>query len=220
MAVSHTFSSTCSPYGCSELPWRTSGGPKRFLTYYLLTGLGAALCHYAIVYFELRPALVFLDDYIANPSLDKLHLLSQSEFFNIYGSSELIDHYNMFTDEFNRTYAMDASEGIRMSVEYMQQFKTDILNAPVVVGASGAVFGLLLAYGMIFPDSIIYIYFALPIKAKYFVILYGLIELFSGIANRPGDNVAHFAHLGGLITGLLLILYWRKTGRRRRYPFE
>ncbi|MFM7727902.1 MAG: rhomboid family intramembrane serine protease, partial [Flavobacteriales bacterium] len=195
-------------------------GPKRFLTYYLLTGLGAALCHYAIVYFELQPALVFLDDYIAAPSVDKLHLLSQSDFFNIYGSSELIQHYNAFTEEFNQTYAVNASEAMKMSVDYMQQFKADILNAPVVVGASGAVFGLLLAYGMIFPDSIIYIYFALPIKAKYFVILYGLIELFSGIANRPGDNVAHFAHLGGLVTGLLLILYWRGRNRRRRYPFS
>ncbi len=87
--------------------------------------------------------------------------------------------------------------------------RTEILNAPVVVGASGAVFGLLLAYGMMFPNSLLYVYFAIPIKAKYFVIIYGLIELFSGVANVQGDNVAHFAHLGGLLFGLILILFWR-----------
>ena len=86
---------------------------------------------------------------------------------------------------------------------------------PLVVGASGCVFGLLLAYGMLFPNNVIYIYFALPIKAKYFVILYGAIELFSGIANVRGDNVAHFAHLGGLITGFLLIQFWRNQNRRK-----
>ena len=78
------------------------------------------------------------------------------------------------------------------------------------VGASGAVFGILLAFGMFFPNSYIYLFFAIPVKAKYFVIAYGLMELFSGLANRPGNNVAHFAHLGGMIFGFLLIRYWRK----------
>ena len=76
------------------------------------------------------------------------------------------------------------------------------------VGASGAVYGILLAFGMMWPDSRIYIYFAIPIKAKYFVIIYGLIELFSGFSSV--DNVAHFAHVGGMLWGLLLILYWRR----------
>lgn len=83
----------------------------------------------------------------------------------------------------------------------------------VTVGASGAVFGLLLAYGMMFPNEKIYLYFAIPIKAKYFIVIYGLIELFMGVANFSGDNVAHFAHLGGLVFGLILMLYWRKKGR-------
>ena len=97
----------------------------------------------------------------------------------------------------------------------MSQFKADILNAPVVVGASGSVFGLLLAYGMLFPNNLLFMLFLpIPIKAKYFVIIYGAIELFSGIAQIPGDNVAHFAHLGGLFTGLLLILFWRRNKPR------
>jgi membrane associated rhomboid family serine protease len=80
------------------------------------------------------------------------------------------------------------------------------------VGASGAVFGILLAFGMFFPNSYIYLFFAIPVKAKYFVIAYGAIELFFGFANRPGDNVAHFAHLGGMVFGFLLIKYWRRRG--------
>ncbi|MFM8431668.1 MAG: rhomboid family intramembrane serine protease [Bacteroidota bacterium] len=195
-------------------------GPKRFLTYYIITGLGAALCHYAIVYVEMQPTIEYINNYVKYPSLEKLNDLSSSGILNKYGTQALIDHYNEFSEEFNALYKSDPKEAIRMSVGYMEMFRADILNAPVVVGASGAVFGLLLAYGMIFPNSIIYIYFAIPIKAKYFVILYGLIELFSGVANVKGDEVAHFAHLGGLVTGLLLILLWRNRNRRNHNPFE
>lgn len=84
------------------------------------------------------------------------------------------------------------------------------LNAMNTVGASGAIYGLLLAFGMMFPDSRIYLYFLLPIKAKWFVIGYAVLELISGLGG--GDNVAHFAHLGGMLFGLILILYWRKNG--------
>lgn len=81
------------------------------------------------------------------------------------------------------------------------------------IGASGAVFGLLLAFGMLFPNAPIYIMFIpIPIKAKYMVIGYGLLEFFFGVANRMGDNVAHFAHLGGMLFGIILILYWKKKG--------
>ena len=85
-----------------------------------------------------------------------------------------------------------------------------ILNTWNTVGASGAIYGLLLAFGMMFPNAMIYLYFLLPIKAKWFVIGYAVIELFSGLTG--GGNVAHFAHLGGMLFGLALILYWRKKG--------
>jgi len=80
-----------------------------------------------------------------------------------------------------------------------------------VVGASGSVFGLLLAYGMSFPNQVIYLNFLFPIKAKYFVIIYGLIEFVGGVQNSAGDNVAHFAHLGGMLFGFILIKYWKKN---------
>ena len=77
------------------------------------------------------------------------------------------------------------------------------------VGASGSVFGLLLAFGMMFPDSKIYVYFLVPIKAKWFVIIYGAIELMYGISGAQ-TGIAHFAHLGGMLFGFFLIRYWKK----------
>lgn len=87
---------------------------------------------------------------------------------------------------------------------------SEYLNMLTTVGASGAVYGILLAFGMMFPNSTLYIYFAIPIKAKWFVLIYGIIELFSGFTSV--DNVAHFAHIGGMLFGLILILYWKKKG--------
>lgn len=80
------------------------------------------------------------------------------------------------------------------------------------VGASGAVFGILLAFGMLFPNSQIMLLIPpIPIKAKYFVAIYGAIELYMGISNNPADNVAHFAHLGGMLFGYFLIKYWKNN---------
>ena len=83
------------------------------------------------------------------------------------------------------------------------------------IGASGAVFGILLAFGMLFPNIPLYIIpFPFPIKAKWLVILYGVSELFFGLAYLPGDNVAHFAHLGGMFFGIFVILYWKKKDKK------
>jgi membrane associated rhomboid family serine protease len=144
-------------------------GGKRFLIYYIITGLGAALVHYLVLYFT-----------------EVLPMINKIESYHALGALTDIDAY-----------------------------KTTFYNSlPPVVGASGAVFGLLLAFGMLFPEQIIYLYFAIPIKAKYFVILYGLIELFTGIYNSSADNVAHFAHLGGMLFGFGLIKYWKQKGHR------
>ena len=85
------------------------------------------------------------------------------------------------------------------------------------IGASGAVFGILLAFGWLFPEEKLWVFFFLPMRARTFVILYAVIELFAGLGSVAGisaDNVAHFAHLGGLIFGYLLILYWKKNDWR------
>ena len=90
--------------------------------------------------------------------------------------------------------------------------RSAFLNLYITIGASGSVFGILLAYGMLFPNVPLYLMFIpIPIKAKYFVVFYGLAELFMGVSNFGGDNVAHFAHLGGMLFGFILIKYWRKN---------
>jgi membrane associated rhomboid family serine protease len=85
------------------------------------------------------------------------------------------------------------------------------------VGASGAIFGCLAAFGYLFPNSLIYVYFMIPMKAKWFVLIYGALELWLGFRNSAGDNVAHFAHLGGAVTGIILVLIWNKTKRKTLY---
>ena len=83
------------------------------------------------------------------------------------------------------------------------------LNTPTI-GASGAVFGVLLGFGMLFPNTQLMLLFPpIPIKAKYFVIFYGVLELFLALS-QPGSNIAHVAHLGGMIFGFILIKYWGK----------
>lgn len=106
------------------------------------------------------------------------------------------------------TSTLQGYDSVRISATQVVS-TAEYLNMLTTVGASGAIYGILLAFGMTWPNSRIYIYFAIPIKAKWFVIFYGLIELFSGITSSD-DGVAHFAHLGGMIFGLILILYWRK----------
>ncbi len=105
--------------------------------------------------------------------------------------------------------AMVLSEGKQYADATMKNLQM-ILNIPTV-GASGAIFGVLLAFGVLFPNTQLMLLFPpIPIKAKYFVLGYGAIELYMAVA-QPGSNIAHAAHLGGMLFGYLLIRYWRKT---------
>jgi len=183
-------------------------GPRKFLIYYIITGIGAAITHYVVFYFEISPVLSAINDYLNSPSPEKLNIFLNSGYFKIT-SVEVQDSFHLFRNEYNDLLTTNPSKALQLSLDFISEYKVDFLNAPVVVGASGAVFGILLAFGMIFPNALIYIYFAIPIKAKYFVILYGAIELFSGVFNT-GSNVAHFAHLGGMVFGYFLLLFWKK----------
>lgn len=99
------------------------------------------------------------------------------------------------------------ASGDQHILEAISLFKSQI----VTVGASGAVFGLLLGFAFMFPNMPLYLFFIpVPIKAKWMVLGYGVIEFFLGVAGR--DTIAHFAHLGGLLFGLILLLYWKKKG--------
>ncbi len=159
-------------------------GPKRFLFYYLLCGMGAGLIQEAVVgiqYLNARGGLP----------------IEAVEYIYAEGARSLDMGMN-FTDP-----AM-----ARLNLA---------LNS-YTVGASGAVYAILLGFGMMFPNQRLFIFpLPLPIKAKYFVIGYAVIELWSGIANNPYDNTAHFAHLGGMIFGFFLILYWRNKNKNNGY---
>lgn len=125
--------------------------------------------------------------------------------------------------EVDRIMATGMTEGVPVgngivlqNVGELTQFADKIYNSHITVGASGSIFALLLAFGMIFPNVPVYIFFIpIPIKAKYMVIGYSIIELFMGVKDFSFDNVAHFAHLGGMLFGLILLLFWRYQGKKR-----
>lgn len=145
-------------------------GPKRYLLFYFVCGIGAGLCQELVQYV----------DYV----------------------SQGLAQYSEFTD---------GTSKVPMSV---------FLNSWTTVGASGAIYGILLGFGMSFPNErILLLIPPMPIKAKYLVIGYAVIELLSGFG-ISNSNVAHFAHLGGMLFGLILILYWRKDARRKAYGFS
>ncbi len=188
-------------------------GPKRFLIYYFVTGIGAALVHYLVVYFEINPTVTLLNQIIADPSVPSIfnfissHTLQISQY-----SGEIYIQMQKFEDAL-KTLATnpDNRQAMQTAVNFLIDYREHYLSLPNVIGASGAVFGILLAFGMIFPNTLIFIYFLFPLKAKYFVIIYGAIELFYGLSGS-GSNIAHFAHLGGMIFGFFLIRYWKKKG--------
>jgi len=104
---------------------------------------------------------------------------------------------------------IDSTTDIAFKAKLIEQ-KFEYLNRSVVVGASGALYGLLAAYGVLFPNMEMRIYMFIPIKAKWMVLLYGGAELFLGMNPQAGDNVGHFGHLGGLLVGIVLIYTWRR----------
>ena len=158
-------------------------GPKRFLSYYMITGIGAGLINILVAYIRIKSAEANLD-----PALVSM----------VYNDmAEILKEGKLYLE----------SDAKNLSI------MISAINT-TTVGASGAVFGILLAFGMLFPNMPLYIIpFPFPIKAKYMVIGYGVIELFAGIADFDFDNIAHFAHLGGMLFGIILVLYWRKKDR-------
>ncbi len=184
-------------------------GPKRFLTFYLLTGLGAALAQYGVFYFESQKVLDLINEYYANPSEGYLNALINSEQAGRYFAYDN-EALSEFIRQFNLIESTNSSKALMYANEYLEGFKTRFYDPMTVIGASGSLFGLLGAYGLLFPNNVINIYLVIPVKAKYFVIFYGVLELFLGLQNKVGDNVAHFAHLGGLIVGIIIILVWKR----------
>jgi membrane associated rhomboid family serine protease len=178
-------------------------GTKRFTFYYMVTGIGAGVVNMIVTHYQLMPFNEALEAFYANPTPDT---------FTALGAT-----HPMFDEAAVSELAQSWREGIyseSMIIEHieprLQNVASAIYGIPIV-GASGAVFGLLLAFGIMFPNLKLQIIFIpIGIPAKYFVLLYGVAELFFGVNNFSGDNIAHFAHLGGMLVGLLLLLWWQR----------
>ena len=152
-------------------------GSKRFLIYYMVTGVGAGLIQLLVAYIRLAG----MGDMVTPEAMSLI----------------MNEGYNAIL------------EGKNFSDPFLGNLN-GLING-ITVGASGAVFGILLAFGMLFPNTELMLLFPpIPIKAKWFVLFYGAFELYSGFANNPNDNVAHFAHLGGMLFGFILIKMWKK----------
>ncbi len=151
-------------------------GSKKFLIYYLVTGLGAATIH----------TLVNFIDYYSVVSKIPIDQLA---------------------------YFKDLAAQGKYIPGTLSEKLTTILNTPTI-GASGAVYGVLLAFGMLFPNTDLYIYFIpIPVKAKYVVIGMIVLELIQQFG-YPGSHIAHMAHLGGMLFGYFMIKYWNKKSKR------
>jgi membrane associated rhomboid family serine protease len=184
-------------------------GSKRFLTYYILTGIGAAIVQTLVNYWHFSTLEASALAYTQAPSLQAFSGFVSSHFPQYYENGGTVRDFIA-----NWSLSPHSADYTRQSIEYVSQLINLRMDVPTI-GASGAVFGILLAFGMMFPNMLVYIYFLFPIKAKWIVIIYGALELFSGISNNPSDNVAHFAHLGGMVFGFFLLLYWKKRAPYR-----
>jgi membrane associated rhomboid family serine protease len=102
-------------------------------------------------------------------------------------------------------------------LSYLEQYREQILNMPNIIGASGAVAGIWIAFAYLFPNSTLYLFFAFPVKAKYLAAVYVLVELYQALQFNPSDNVAHFAHLGGMLFGFLIVKFWYNNDRLNFY---
>lgn len=147
-------------------------GSRRFLTYYMVCGIGAAVIQ-QIVWALTLPDMI---------------------------TQELASLNRMPFEQMANIMALDPS----ILARNLEMFST--------VGASGAVYGVLLAFGMLFPNRPLYLMFLpVPIKAKWMVFIWGGMELLLGMSSAS-DGIAHFAHLGGMIFGFILMIYWKKKG--------
>jgi membrane associated rhomboid family serine protease len=185
-------------------------GSQRFLAFWLMCGVGAGVLYEGVRYYELRPIVELQRDLSQSPtSGDFAQFIRLTEDNSLYAA-----------DDMAMAGALDRNPNdvtLQNTVkERSQELYQQVMASPMV-GASGALFGILFAFAYLFPNTeLMLLFFPFPIKAKYFVFFYALYELYSGVHRTPGDNVAHFAHLGGLLIGFIILKFW-ESGRSRFY---
>jgi membrane associated rhomboid family serine protease len=177
-------------------------GGKRFLFFYLFTGVGAGLSYWAVNAYEvyhLKEAVAF---YLQHPNPDEFVKLISGYDRNIYRS--ILPQIEVFSEYPTDPQGIAWSKAKAMEIyNYASSFS--------MVGASGSVYGVLMAFGMLFPNTIFqHLFIPIPIKAKYIVAFYGVSALYMQIKSAPDDNVAHFAHLAGMVFAFILVRYWSK----------
>jgi membrane associated rhomboid family serine protease len=181
-------------------------GSRRFTFFYLFCGIGAALLFSGVNYWEMKDVVDAVQSYRLEPGYDAF-----SAFVDQHASS-YYDQLIPFMEKF-KSYPNDPKT-VQDSLTIVNQIVGSQVNEPMV-GASGAIFGVIMAFGLLFPNTQLFLLFPpIPIKAKYLVIFYGAYELYSGVYRAQTDNVAHFAHIGGMLFAFILVKYWnsqRKT---------
>lgn len=182
-------------------------GAGRFLIFFLITGLGASMLYSAVNFYEVRQLQVAAETYVAAPDPERFNTFVTEH--GAYAYRQLFDFIDAYGDNPQDPALVQSSQQYALQI---YEAKADI----PMVGASGAVFGILMAFGMLFPNMELMLLFPpIPIKAKYFVLFYGLYELYMGFQRVAGDNVAHFAHLGGMLFAYILIKAWQ--GKSNQY---
>lgn len=187
-------------------------GAKRFFTFYMVCGLGAAFIHLLFLYYEIAPL-----------TKDMLALKQAASDSSL--AADAIEHfirkYNLYLDmNPEAMMALEAHQNnpelIEAFTKVLQNYYLDRLNT-ATLGASGAVFGVLAGFVYLFPNTYIYLYFFVPVKAKWLGLIYFGYEVFFALRNSAGDNIARWAHIGGALVGLLIVLTWNKNNKKTFY---
>jgi membrane associated rhomboid family serine protease len=201
----HIFSNMLGLIVFGPMLERVWGGPRFFL-FYMLTGLGAAALYLGVNYYETASLVDAYHLYKANPT--------NSEFIGFISqyANSIYDNIAPFIQKFDAEPTNPAY--IKQGEEFVNVLVARQVDTPMV-GASGAIFGVIMAFGLLFPNTELVLLFPpIPIKAKYLVLFYGAYEVYSGIYQAQSDNVAHFAHIGGMLFAYILVKLWgsqRKT---------
>ncbi|MEN7550356.1 rhomboid family intramembrane serine protease [Rapidithrix thailandica] len=184
-------------------------GPKRFLTFYMIAGIGAGVLYGGVNYYEINRVEKAVNEYIADPNPDAF-----VTFFYDHG-----EDYLKRTREYTRVFqfmneqfpeAPNEPQNIESSIQIANNVYYIASNFSTMVGASGAIFGILMAMALLFPNMEVMLLFPpIPLKIKYMVLIFGGYSIYSILQDNPGDNVAHLAHLGGMLFGFVLVKYWK-----------
>jgi membrane associated rhomboid family serine protease len=186
-------------------------GSKRFMVFYMICGLGAALMHLLFLSYEMIP---LVRDYAAVMGEHAMPNSNNAALINFLQKHDVFKAQDRMIETLR--VLPGNNEQVRALVDSIGSYYDNALNT-ATLGASGAVFGILAAFGYLFPNTYIYIYMLIPVKAKWVVLFYGALELYEGIRNSAGDNIAHWAHIGGAVVGLIIVITWNKTNRRTLY---